>query len=186
VTSGAMSDPTAPDETAPRVRVVAAAPDDWARMRALRLAALADSPDAFYVTLAEERDRPDAFWRARLANPAVVTLRVEARDGNGPWRDAGLAVLAPSGDDPAVVGLYSVWVAPHARGRGAGDALVAAALTHARERGFRRVALDVGDANAPAIGLYRRAGFRPTGRTSALSPPRAHVTEHELAVDLGG
>ena len=169
-----------------RVRVVAAVPDEWDRMRALRLAALADAPDAFYVTLAEERDRPDAFWRTRLANPSVVTLRVEVRDADARWRDAGLAVLAPSADDPAVVGLYSVWIAPDARGRGAGGALLAAALTHARERGFRRVALDVGDTNGPAIALYRRAGFGPTGRTSALAPPRAHITEHELAVDLEG
>jgi ribosomal protein S18 acetylase RimI-like enzyme len=181
-----MSDPepteTTPD--APRVRVVGALPVDWERMRALRLAALADAPDAFAATLAGERDRPDDFWRGRLERADVTTLRAELRGDDGGWRDAGLAVLAPT-DEAAVVGLYSVWVAPTARGRGVGDALLEAAVARAAALGYARVALEVGAANAPAIGLYARAGFRATGRTGTLPAPRGHSIEIEMARELG-
>lgn len=171
----------------PTVRVVVATRDDWSRMRALRLAALADTPDAFTATLAEEEHRPDAFWRARMEQPAVTTLRAEVRSEDGAWRDAGLAVLAPAFENPSVTGLYSVWVAPHARGRGVGAALVEAALAHAAaEKSAPRVVLDVGIHNAGARRLYERAGFRATGRVFALTPPREHIIEQELAIELGG
>jgi hypothetical protein len=63
--------------------------DDWARVRALRLAALADTPDAFGATLAEERDQPEGFWRERLGRAGATTF-VASVDG----RDVGLIVVA--------------------------------------------------------------------------------------------
>jgi hypothetical protein len=42
------------------------APHEWSVYRDLRLTALADSPDAFGRTLAEEQDRTDAEWANRL------------------------------------------------------------------------------------------------------------------------
>jgi ribosomal protein S18 acetylase RimI-like enzyme len=66
-----------------------------------------------------------------------------------------------------------------------GDALLRAAVAHARDLGARRLLLDVGDHNAHAIALYARHGFEPTGRTGTLPPPREHVLEHERARELG-
>lgn len=161
------------------VRVSVATPDDWRRVRSVRLAALADAPDAFSATLAEEVRRPEASWRGRLAGDAVTFLAAL-----GDARDVGTAVVARAYDDPAALGLYAVWVAPEARGRGVGDALVASAVAHARAAGKARLVLDVGERNAAAIALYARAGFRPTGRTSTLPPPRERVAELEMALDL--
>jgi ribosomal protein S18 acetylase RimI-like enzyme len=83
------------------------------------------------------------------------------------------------GDPPAgVVGLryrYGVWwdaedcnvedvfVRADARGSGLGRELVAAATDRARERGCRRMELDTGADNTPALGLYRSLGFRDNG-----------------------
>lgn len=176
-----MTDNTSQAHT---VTILAATPDDWERTRALRLAALADTPDAFAATLADERDQPERFWRARLERPDVCTLLAVITDTRGTARDAGLAVVAPTSDDATAAGLYSVWVAPEARGRGVGDAVLRAAIAHARRAGRSRLVLEVGDHNAPAIALYQRAGFRPTGRTTTLPPPREHVTEHEMELLL--
>jgi hypothetical protein len=46
-------------------------PDDSARMRALRLEMLADTPLAFLETLAEAAARPHDEFRARVARNAV-------------------------------------------------------------------------------------------------------------------
>ncbi len=93
-------------------------------------------------------------------------------------------MVAPAFGAPEDAGIYGVWVAPSARGRGVGDALLATAIEHARAAGHPRAVLDVGDHNTAAQALYARHGFRPTGRTGSLPEPRTHVTEHELARDL--
>ena len=57
----------------------------------------------------------------------------------------------------SVVGVY---VAPVARGSGAGRALIAAVLAAARGQ-VDELVLSVGIGNAPAIALYLACGFRP-------------------------
>jgi ribosomal protein S18 acetylase RimI-like enzyme len=165
------------------VRVTVAAPDDWERVRALRLAALADSPDAFGSSLEEERTRAEDAWRAPLRRPRTTTLVAVLELAHGGERDAGLAVVAPWRDRPGEAGLFAVWVAPWARGRGVGEALVSTAIREAA-RDYRRIVLDVGDDNVAAIRLYERLGFEPTGMTSCFLPPREHITQHECARDL--
>ena len=100
---------------------------DWERYRDIRLASLLDTPDAFGSTHAGEATLTPADWQARLARPDVATL-VAVVDG----QDLGTMVVAPSFGDPDVAGIYGVWVAPAGRGRGIGDALLAAAVEAAR------------------------------------------------------
>lgn len=152
---------------------------DWARYRAIRLASLRDTPDAFWSVAAEEAAQPELFWRERLSPPDRVTfLAVEG------GVDVGTLFVGPHHDHPADGGLYGVWVDPAARGGGAAEALLAAAVEWARARGHARLRLDVGDHNARAVGFYRRTGFTPTGVISTFPAPRDHITEHELALIL--
>ncbi len=160
--------------------VVHAGPGDWERVRALRLRALTADPDAFGMTLAQEQGKTPEAWRTRLESPAAATF-LGVLDG----RDAGLAVGSVYEGAADAAGLYAMWVAPEARGRGVGDALVGAVLRWARARGARRVLLDVGDANAPAQRLYARNGFTPTGVTGVVSPDRPHVKEHQRVHAFG-
>ena len=60
--------------------------------------------------------------------------------------------------------LEDLYVREAARGRGLGRALTEAVLERARERGCRRVELDVNSENPPALALYRSLGFE-TGKT---------------------
>ena len=55
--------------------------------------------------------------------------------------------------------IEDVFVSESARGSGLGRALVEAAIERARERGCRRIELDVDEANEPALALYRSLGF---------------------------
>lgn len=152
---------------------------DWERVRTLRLRALRDAPDAFARTHAEEAAQPPAFWRDRLASPVAATFLAVTSDA-----DVGVAVGAPFPERDGAAGLFAMWVAPEARGRGVGDELVDAVIDWARQAGYTRVVLDVGDTNVAAIRLYRRKGFERTGRTGTLPEPRAHILEHERALEL--
>lgn len=168
------------------VRVSVAGPADWQIVRDLRLAALADTPDAFGATLEEEADQPTEWWRGRLEPDAPgTTLMASLVDPAGASRPVGMTVVLSSFHGPASeAGIYAVWVNPTARGHGVGDALIRTAIGHARQRGYDRVVLDVSDHNGIAQALYARHGFTRTGRTGTLPPPRTQVTEHELGRDL--
>ena len=119
---------------------------------------------------------PDEQWSRRLAATDAATFIAVSDD-----HDIGIAVGAFV-DNAAW--LFAMWVAPEARGKGAGDALVRAVIAWAKDNGHERLVLEVGDWNQPAINLYRRNGFKPTGLTGTMPPPRTYITEHQLALDL--
>ena len=64
--------------------------------------------------------------------------------------------------------LVSMYVRPRARGRGVGEALVAAVIGWARDQNAAEVHLWVTEANAPARALYERCGFALTGEQQPL------------------
>lgn len=131
-------------------------PDDWRAWRELRLAALREAPYAFGSTLAQWRDAGEARWRARLTDGPLNLIAL--LDGKPAGIASGTAVSPPGS-----VELISMWVAPFARGRGAGDALVGGVVQWARDQRARYVTLAVVPANAHAIRLYRRNGFSENG-----------------------
>ncbi|MGI3784241.1 MAG: GNAT family N-acetyltransferase [Janthinobacterium lividum] len=133
--------------------------DDWWRWRTLRLAALAQAPEAFGSTLAEWTGDGDTEerWRRRLSEvPHNLVLAVDGLD-------VGMVSLtAPDGHAPPEV--IGMWVAPDARGTGVGDAAVEAVLDVAAEaHPGSAVALSVYAGNATARRLYARHGFVDAG-----------------------
>ena len=148
---------------------------DIERCKAIRLAALADTPDAFASTLEEEVNLPTREWRERLANPNAVTF-VAVVGGT----DAGLVVGLPHWIQPDLAAIVSMWVAPKYRQAGVGTALIQEAIAWAKESGYAAAQLEVADGNISATQLYERMAFVPTGNVSTLPPPRDHITEHEL------
>lgn len=155
------------------LRVVQVGVEEWPLWRELRLAALADSPEAFSTKLAdvlESRDHPED-WRARLSSPGAYFVGFL-----GP-RASGM-VAADTAEGEAL--LVSMWVAPEARGTGLGDALVESVLGWARVSGCRRVRLWVRSFNDHAIALYRRHGFRDSPG-DGLGGDCDLVLEHPLA-----
>ncbi|HEX6871375.1 MAG TPA: GNAT family N-acetyltransferase [Micromonosporaceae bacterium] len=139
-------------------------PDDWQVWRALRLAALTEAPYAFGSRLGDHQGDNDQEerWRERLELPGSYNLAAYL---NG--RPVGMVRGVPT-DDADVVGLFSMWVDPAARGHRVGDDLVAAVLTWARDRGAGAVCLHVAEDNEAAIRLYRRHGFAFTGEAELM------------------
>jgi len=74
-----------------------------------------------------------------------------------------LRVQSQVADETLYVQMVAVW--PEWRRRGFGAALMEEAERAASEANLLRVALDVDEDNEPAIGLYRRFGFRVVFRS---------------------
>lgn len=140
------------------VTIRAVRAEDWQLVRCVRLAALADAPDAFARTLEEELALPDQHWQNRTALNAA-----------GETSCAFLALIddVPCGyvvgvlSTPEQADLYAMWVAANVRRRGIGLALTQSVATWARQRGATRLSLRVVAANSGAFQLYQSTGFEP-------------------------
>ena len=113
----------------PTIRTLAA--DGWRVYKELRLRALADAPDAFGRTLAEEAGCLDAEWSRRLAAGADSrwNLPLVAQVCGQP---IGLAWGRIETSDPDVAALHQMWVAASYRRLGAGHMLLEAVIAWAR------------------------------------------------------
>jgi RimJ/RimL family protein N-acetyltransferase len=147
-----------------------AGPAEWQAYRDIRLASLADAPDAFASTLDGELRLSEQDWRGRLTNAATFL-------GSLGGKVMATATGLPQPDNEAL--LVGVWAHPDARGTGLAAAVIQAVLDWGKDR--TRIRLDVADYNEPAKRLYTKLGFTPTGRTGSL-PGKPHITEIELAL----
>jgi ribosomal protein S18 acetylase RimI-like enzyme len=159
-------------------RVERVTASSWRTYRDVRLAALIDSPRAFWATYAEEAGRTDEEWRERVATAGPTWF---AHHGNRPVGVVGLWHGAEQHDDE--VFLVGMWVASVARGSDVARVLVETAVAEAAASGRRRVVLDVAHENARAWAFYVRMGFRPTGEVDAM-PWDPSVTEETMVLDL--
>ena len=141
--------------------IVQATTEDWERYREIRLRALADAPFAFGSTFEQERERPEALWRERLANPGGATF-LATDEG----RSVGL--VSVFFEDVRRAHLVSMWVSPEARREGIGRTLVDLVIDWAARNDAATVELWVTETNRPARELYERCGFAFTGRRQPL------------------
>jgi putative acetyltransferase len=77
--------------------------------------------------------------------------------------------------DDGSVELAKMGVRPAAQGQGAGRKLVAAAIETARAMGMKRVYIETNSVLAPALKLYRDAGFEPLKERRPSPYARADV-----------
>ena len=118
----------------------------------------------------------------RAGGSALAATFAQARREFGFWCGlrafAGLSLFHEQKSrrrDTAIVALLAV--APPARGRGVGGALLRAAEEEARRNGVRRLVLDVIESN-PARRLYERHGFHVTKTHRVRAPLSRMVGFH--------
>lgn len=131
--------------------------------------------------------------RSLQAEDLPRVLRIEEASFSTPWRESTFRALLLRTDSDlfaaeegeTLLGYAACWtvadqaelgnvaVAPEARGRGIGGALVDRVLERVRERGARECFLEVRESNEGAQSLYRTRRFVVVGRRRAYySKPR--------------
>jgi len=148
--------------TPARLTVRRVRPPDAARVRALRLEMLADSPLAYLETLADAAARPHDEYRARIALMSTGDERgqfVAERDGRLVAHAGGLRW--PERPNTTVV--FAVYVTPACRGTGVLGELVEEVAAWSRAAGRHRLLLEVVTGNERAVRAYRRLGFADSG-----------------------
>jgi ribosomal protein S18 acetylase RimI-like enzyme len=148
----------------------------WARSESV-----STSPEAFLSTVAEIDEKPEAYWKNELRSSTWLVVE----DG-----DKVLAIAAAKRPDdrdkenitnsPRACFIESVWIAPSVRRRGLGTLLVKYLVEIQRSRGIQDFYLWVFDKNRPAIELYERLGFRPTGLAHVVDKPVRRPRIHEI------
>jgi ribosomal protein S18 acetylase RimI-like enzyme len=141
--------------------------DEGLVLKAVRLAALLESPSAFSSTHGAEAAQPDEHWisRAALGASGAHSATYVAVAGH-----AVVGMVAGYRPDAAKssVELVSMWVSPPHRRAGVGSKLVEAVIAWAREIDATSVGLWVTKGNGRAVALYEAAGFCATGEHRPL------------------
>jgi GNAT superfamily N-acetyltransferase len=169
-------------------------PGDWQALRDIRLEALREAPSAFASSYACEAARGEEHWRGRSSGGGMfLAYLTEVSQASASQASASQASATqarePAGlaggyqADPVTVELVSMYVRPRGRGRGVGEALVAAVIGWAAGRRATSVHLWVTETNAPARALYQRCGFALTGERQPL-PSDPALSEVAMARPL--
>jgi [ribosomal protein S18]-alanine N-acetyltransferase len=98
-------------------------------------------------------------FRYHLRRPGSRLRVVEDADGSL----LGYGLLLHRADS-TIARLYSIVVAPAARGRGIGSRLLSDLELQARDAGALGLRLEVREDNADALALYRARGYQPFSR----------------------
>lgn len=156
--------------------------DEGPRLRAIRLAALADAPGDATTTSARAEARPDDHWaeaaRANASGGLQATFFAELADDDGIALDGEpVGLIGAYANETGIVNLVGLWAAPGHRDVGVASALLAAVAQWAQTIGADRLRMWVVERNEFAKAFYLAEGFVPTGATIPyeLDPRLAQV-----------
>jgi RimJ/RimL family protein N-acetyltransferase len=129
---------------------------------ALRRAVTADNPIPMGLSIDDELTRSIEGFRAQLSAPAPSAM-FGAFAGAQLVASAAVSIASMFSAQKHKWILWGVFVHPDFRKQGLGRKLTQQALTHAFDKGARRVNLLVFLPNEAAVDLYRSLGFAPFG-----------------------
>jgi GNAT superfamily N-acetyltransferase len=120
----------------------------------------------------------------------IVVFLVAFDDDGAPLGCGGIRMLDPDpdadtgADAGTVAEVKRMFVAPEARGTGVSTAILQALEGFGRERGWRRLLLETGDAQPDAVRFYTREGYtRIPGFGHYADSPSSLCFEKLLAAD---
>lgn len=127
--------------------------DQWSRLRAIRLASLIDSPEAFGGSYEKESAMSEADWRQLFEKNSYLVASKAGQD------IAMMFIEKLKGDFGATCWVGGCWTDPRFRGSGALRTMFAKLDALSAERGWQVQGLGVFVTNKEAIAAYERLGF---------------------------
>lgn len=143
-------------------------------MRAIRLAALSDSPDAFGARYEDEAQKPVSEFEQTAIEHAESESSTTflAKESGAAIGQIGAFFQKPTGR----AFICAMWVSPEVRRKEVGSRLVNMAHHWLQDRGADEIYAWVTDTNIAAQQFYRRLGFSPSG-TNAPLPSNPRIME---------
>jgi GNAT superfamily N-acetyltransferase len=135
--------------------------DDWSKLRAIRLEALIDTPDAYGSTYEGTLAQPNRRWRAMAQNDEYFLAEQEGVA-------VGMVLGGLNFQRPGTHWLYAMYVTPSARGSASASSLVEAVIDWAKNQGASELYLHVTTSVDRARAFYRKMGFVETGERRAM------------------
>jgi len=130
-------------------------PDQWQRVRAIRLKALTESGHAFGGTFETESAEDEATWRKKFEKLDFLIASVDGVDA------AMLSVEVLNGDFGATCWIGGCWSNPEFRGKGLMRAMFI--FIDENEKDWKIQGLGVWTDNYSAIAAYEKLGFIKMG-----------------------
>lgn len=135
------------------------APDEWQRLRSIRLEALTDCGHAFGGTYEAESAEDESTWRLKFEKNDFLIASVNGKDA------AMLYIEILNGDFGATCWIGGCWSNPKFRGKG----LMRALFTYIdrQDKDWKIQGLGVFTDNFSAIAAYEKLGFVKMGDDTA-------------------
>jgi GNAT superfamily N-acetyltransferase len=130
-------------------------PNEWQRLRSIRLQALTESEHAFGGTLEAESIETETAWRAKFEKNDFLIASVDGVDG------AMMYVETLNGDFGATCWVGGCWSDPQFRGKGLMRAMFT--FVDQQEKDWKIQGLGVWTDNYKAIAAYEKLGFVKMG-----------------------
>jgi GNAT superfamily N-acetyltransferase len=126
-------------------------PNDWQRLRTIRLQALTESGNAFGGTFEVESGEDETAWRAKFEKNDFLIASVDGVDG------AMLFIEVLNGDFGATCWIGGCWSDPRFRGKGLMRAMFT--FIDQQNKDWKVQGLGVWTDNFSAIAAYEKLGF---------------------------
>ena len=135
------------------------APDEWQRLRSIRLEALTDSGHTFGGTYEAESAEDESMWRLKFEKNDFLIASVNGKDA------AMMYIEILNGDFGATCWIGGCWSNPKFRGKG----LMRALFTYIdrQDKDWKIQGLGVFTDNFSAIAAYEKLGFVKMGDDTA-------------------
>lgn len=131
------------------------APNEWQRLRTIRLQALSESGHAFGGTFETESAEDETAWRAKFEKNDYLIASVDGVDG------AMMYIEVLNGDFGATCWIGGCWSDPRFRGKGLMRAMFT--FIDQQDKDWKVQGLGVWTDNFSAIAAYEKLGFVKMG-----------------------
>jgi RimJ/RimL family protein N-acetyltransferase len=132
-------------------------PDEWSRLREIRLASLLESPEAFGSSYEREIAFTEKEWRELFNLNSYLVASIDGKD------IAMMFLERLRGDFGATCWVGGCWSNPQYRGIGALRSMFDYVDSVKDQRGWQIQGLGVFIVNESAIAAYERLGFKAMG-----------------------